>query len=59
AQSDPELKAAYLQRDSSPRRALAVAAVERAKERGQLRADLDAETVVATSSPSSWTARSR
>ena len=46
AQSDPELKAAYLQRYSSPRRALAVAALERAKERGQLRADLDAETVV-------------
>jgi AcrR family transcriptional regulator len=46
AQSDPELKAAYLQRYSSPRRALAVAAMEQAKERGQLRADLDAETVV-------------
>jgi AcrR family transcriptional regulator len=46
AQSDPELKAAYLQRYSSPRRALAVAAMEKAKERGQLRADLDAETVV-------------
>ena len=46
AQSDPELKAAYLQRYSSPRRALAVAALERAKERGQLRADLDAEAVV-------------
>ena len=46
AQSDPELKAAYLQRYSSPRRALAVAALERAKQRGQLRADLDAETVV-------------
>jgi AcrR family transcriptional regulator len=46
AQSDPELKAAYLQRYSSPRRALAVAALEEAKERGQLRADLDAEAVV-------------
>jgi AcrR family transcriptional regulator len=46
AQSDPELKAAYLQRYSSPRRALAVAAMEKAKERGQLRAGLDAETVV-------------
>jgi AcrR family transcriptional regulator len=46
AQSDPELKAAYLQRYSSPRRALAVAALERAKERGQLRAGLDAESVV-------------
>jgi AcrR family transcriptional regulator len=46
AQSDPELKAAYLQRYSSPRRALAVAAMEKARERGQLRAGLDAETVV-------------
>jgi AcrR family transcriptional regulator len=46
AQSDPELKAAYLQRYSSPRRALAFAAMEKAKERGQLRAGLDAETVV-------------
>jgi AcrR family transcriptional regulator len=45
AQSDPELKAAYLQRYSSPRRALAVAALERAKQRGQLRAGLDAESV--------------
>jgi AcrR family transcriptional regulator len=46
AQSDPELKAAYLQRYSSPRRALAVAALERATQRGQLRAGLDAESVV-------------
>lgn len=46
AQSDPELKAAYLQRYSGPRRALAVDAMERAKTRGQLRADLDPETVV-------------
>jgi AcrR family transcriptional regulator len=46
AQSDPELKAAYLQRYSSPRRALAVAAIEQAKKRGRLRASLDAETVV-------------
>ena len=46
AQSDPELKAAYLHRYSSPRRALAVASMERAKERGQLRANLDPETVV-------------
>jgi AcrR family transcriptional regulator len=46
AQSDPELKAAYLQRYSSPRRALAVAALKRAKQRGQLRAGLDAESVV-------------
>jgi AcrR family transcriptional regulator len=46
AQSDPELKAAYLRRYSSPRRALAVAAMEKAIERGQLRASLDPETVV-------------
>jgi AcrR family transcriptional regulator len=46
AQSDPGLKAAYLQRYSSPRRALAVEAMERAKERGQLRTGLDPETVV-------------
>jgi AcrR family transcriptional regulator len=46
AQSDPELKAGYLQRYSSPRRELAVAAVKKAKERGQLRASLDPETVV-------------
>jgi AcrR family transcriptional regulator len=46
SQSDPELKAAYLQRYSSPRRALAVAAIEKAKQRGQLRAGVDPETVV-------------
>jgi AcrR family transcriptional regulator len=46
AQSDPELKAAYLQRYSGPQRAKAQAAMETAKERGQLRADLDCETVV-------------
>lgn len=46
AQSDPELKAGYLQRYSSPRRAQAVAAMEKAKERGQLRVTLDPETVV-------------
>jgi AcrR family transcriptional regulator len=46
AQTDPELKAAYLQRYSSPRRALAVEAMERAKQRGQLRVDLDPETVI-------------
>jgi AcrR family transcriptional regulator len=46
AQTDPELKAAYLERYSSPRRALAVAAMTKAKERGQLRANLDPETVV-------------
>jgi AcrR family transcriptional regulator len=46
AQSDPDLKAGYLQRYSAPRRALAVAAMETAKERGQLRASLDSEAVV-------------
>lgn len=46
AQSDPELKAAYLQRYSSPRRAIGVARMEKAKERGQLRASLDPETVI-------------
>jgi len=46
AQSDPDLKAAYLERYSGPRRAKAVAAIETAKARGQLRASLDPETVV-------------
>lgn len=46
AQSDPDLKAAFLQRYSAPRRALAVSTMETAKERGQLRADVDPETVV-------------
>ena len=46
AQTDPELKTAYLQRYSSPRRVFAVEAMERAKQRGQLRADLDPETIV-------------
>jgi AcrR family transcriptional regulator len=46
AQSDPDLKAGYLQRYSSPRRALAVDAMEKAKERGQLSQTVDPETVV-------------
>jgi AcrR family transcriptional regulator len=46
AQSDPELKAAYLERYSSPRRALAVAAIENAKKRGELRASVDPEIIV-------------
>jgi len=46
AQSDPDLKAGYLARYSGPRRAKAVAAIETAKARGQLRANLDPETVV-------------
>ncbi len=46
AQSDPGLKAAYLERYSGPRRAKAVAAMETAKGRMQLSASLDPETVV-------------
>jgi AcrR family transcriptional regulator len=46
AQSDPDLKAGYLERYSGPRRAKAVAAMQTAKERGQLRDSLDPETVV-------------
>lgn len=46
AQSDPELKAAYVDRYSGPRRKLAVAAMEAAMGRGQLSASLDPETVV-------------
>jgi len=46
AQSDSELKAAYLDRYSGLRRAQAVAAMTAAKQRGQLRADLDPETIV-------------
>jgi len=46
AQSDPELKVAYLERYSGPRRAKAVTAMETAKSRGQLRASLDSESVV-------------
>jgi AcrR family transcriptional regulator len=46
AQSDPDLKTAYLQSYSAPRRALAVSALNTAKARGQLRGDLDPETVI-------------
>ncbi|WP_052523861.1 TetR/AcrR family transcriptional regulator [Mycobacteroides abscessus] len=46
AQVDPELKAAFLQRYSGPRRTLAVAALRRAQERGQLRANVDPEVMV-------------
>jgi AcrR family transcriptional regulator len=46
AQTDSELKAAYLRRYSSPRRTLAVAAMVQAKERGQLRDDVDPEAVI-------------
>ncbi|WP_031168593.1 TetR/AcrR family transcriptional regulator [Streptosporangium roseum] len=46
AQTDPELSAVYREHYSAPRRALAVEALERARERGQLRADVDPEVVV-------------
>ncbi|MEJ2862013.1 TetR-like C-terminal domain-containing protein [Actinomycetospora flava] len=46
AQTDPELAAAYRENYSAPRRALAVDAVGRARERGELREDVDAEAVV-------------
>ena len=46
AQSNPGLKAAYLERYSGPRRAKAVAAMETAKGRRQLSASLNPETVV-------------
>lgn len=46
AQIDPELKDAFLQRYSGPRRALAVAAIRRAQERDQLSAGADPEVVV-------------
>jgi AcrR family transcriptional regulator len=45
-QTDPELRAAFLSRYSRPRRDLAMAALERARERGQVRADADLEMVV-------------
>ncbi|SDS86424.1 TetR/AcrR family transcriptional regulator [Actinoplanes derwentensis] len=41
AQTDPELSAAFSLHYSATRRALAMAAFERARERGQLRDDLD------------------
>lgn len=46
AQIDPELKDAFLQRYSGPRRALAVAAIRRAQERDQLSPGADPEVVV-------------
>ncbi len=46
AQTDPDLAAAYRQRYSGPRRALAVDALTTAITRGQLRADIDPETIV-------------
>jgi AcrR family transcriptional regulator len=46
AQTDPELSAALLERYSGPRRRLAVEALLRARDRGQLRADVDPEILV-------------
>ncbi len=46
AQTDPDLSAALLERYSGPRRRLAVEAMLRAQRRGQLRADIDPESVV-------------
>ncbi|WP_224392467.1 TetR/AcrR family transcriptional regulator [Pseudonocardia sp. ICBG1293] len=45
-QTDPELAATYRERYSMPRRALAVDALVRARDRGQLRPDMDPEAVV-------------
>jgi AcrR family transcriptional regulator len=45
-QTDPELLAAFRERYSAPRRALAVEILERARRRGELREDLDLEVVV-------------
>ncbi|HEY0216367.1 MAG TPA: TetR-like C-terminal domain-containing protein, partial [Cellulomonas sp.] len=46
AQTDPELMTALLERYTVPRRERAVAAMLRARERGQLRADVDPQVVV-------------
>jgi len=46
AQTDPELATAYRERYSGPRRRLAVVTLERARDRGQLRPDVDPEVVV-------------
>ena len=46
AQSDPELMEAWSTRYTRPRRALAVSALERARERGQVRDDVDVVSVV-------------
>ncbi len=46
AQTDPALRDALHRLYTGPRRALAVEAMERAKTRGQLRADVDPELVV-------------
>lgn len=46
AQTDPKLMSAYLATYSGPRRELAVRRLETARAHGQLRADLDLESVV-------------
>lgn len=46
AQSDPALLAAYREKYSGPRRALAVEALTRARERGQIRGDVDPEMLI-------------
>jgi AcrR family transcriptional regulator len=46
SQVDPELAAAYRSNYSGPRRALAVEALSRAKERGQLRGDVDPDVLI-------------
>jgi AcrR family transcriptional regulator len=46
AQTDPALRAAFSQGYSRPRRELARGALARARERGQLRADLDPDVVI-------------
>lgn len=46
AQTDPELADAFRRQYSNPRRALAVDALTRAQDRGQVRPDVDLEAVV-------------
>ena len=46
AQTDPDLASAYRERYSGPRRALAVQTLTKARERGQIRADVDPEVVI-------------
>lgn len=46
AQTDPDLASAFRERYSGPRRALAVRTLNTARERGQIRADVDPEVVI-------------
>lgn len=46
AQSDPDLAEALTERYTKPRRALAVTLLDRARDRGQLRADVDTESLI-------------